>query len=692
MNYRGLIFSLIGLVGVILGIVFAVRGLHRKDEAPKVKTPERAIEDCHFPLLRAVPSDAAVILSFDGGKDAAWYLTDSASVFPTLLGEKNLRQRARFLRAASGKKMAVSLHDAGSLTPLYILDISAADSSALASLSAQADTAGLRTKLFKDGGVMLASSSETLLGTSERHLSGEISVLKNRELLAATAALPYGNAIFLSHAAASRIIRTFLSREYLTYASFLSKAAVWTGFSLPGKGKSEAEGYSVAYDNTGYQSLFAGMTPGEFHFREILPSEAISVMAIATDKPGTYLALRRKWVDACGRLSAYKESCSGAKKTLGKAADDYLTDFDLREVASVMLPSGERAVALRYGKKLPDGRDLKIYGAGYALEMLLGEQFRPQGDTLWSTVRGEWKLIGTRSALTVVSESKPLKDVAVTDNLIPAGGVFVLYNAGNAPAQVLADAFAIFARKRFGAFPRVASSFSATPSDGGVRYTIRHKGVQTAPQRVAKPSAVGSTQDSAPVPEAAPSAMEYRVRNFQTGRMNVFFQNPDNSIGLRDDAGRTLWTIPFNLPICGRVQEIDYYGTGKIQYLFAAGSRLYVIDRLGRFLPSFDVDLRKDILIGPDLYGFTDDNYDVMVLHEDNSLSLYTLDGARFPGWKDISPRETIQSLPELLTIGDEQYWKVTLSSGERYYRFGGGAPLSARKTRKLLKRNRTTT
>ena len=686
MNYRGLIFSLIGLVGVILGIVFAVRGLRRKDEAPQVNTPERAVEDCHFPLLRAVPSDAAVILSFDGGRDAAWYLTDSASVFPTLLGEKAPKARLRFLRAASDRKMAVSLHDAGSLVPLYVVDVAEADSASLARLSAQADTAGIRTALYPQEGILLASSSETLLGTSGRHLSGEISILSNRELLAATAAIPYGNAVFLSHAASPRIIRTLLSREYAAYAPFLSKAAVWTGLTLPGKGKTESEGYSVAYDNTFYQSIFAGMTPGEFRFREILPAEALSVMAIATEKPSHYLALRRRWVDACGRLGAFKESCSGARKTLGKPADDYINEFSLREAASALLPSGERVAALRYDKKLPDGRDLKAYGAGYALEMLFGESFRPQGDTLWSTVRGDWKLIGTRSALTVVSEGTPLKTVAAATDLIPASGAFVLYNAGNVPAQVLADAFSVFARKRFSAFPRVASSLSATPSDGGVRYAIRYKGVQNAPQRIAKPAS-GGAADPAPAVESAPSAVEYPVRNFQTGKTDIFFQNPDNGIGLRDPSGRTLWTASFNLPICGRVSEIDYYGTGKIQYLFAAGSRLYVIDRLGRFLPSFDVDLGKEILAGPDVYGFSDDTYDLMILFADNTLSLCSLEGTRYPGWKDISPRETIQGLPELQTVGDAQYWKVTLSGGEKYYRFGGGSPLSDRKARKLLRK-----
>ena len=689
MNYRGLIGSLIGLVGIITGIFFAVRGLHRRGEEPEVTAVERTLEECRFPLLKAVPSDAAVILSLDGSREAAWQLTDSASVIPVLLSGRNAAISPKFLRKVASERMAVSLHDAGGLTPLLIIDSAEADSARVASMLSLADTVGLSYKYLPERGLLLVSPSNTLLGSSERHLEGGISVLDNRELLSATAALPEGNAIFLSNAAAPRIIRTVLSGGYLPYASFLSKVAVWMGFSLPERSAGRTEGVATTFGNTCYQSIFASMTPGEFKFREVIPAEARSVVALATDDIARYCALRRKWLDTGARLSAYKEANSAAKKSLGKPADQYMEELGLREAASALLPTGERLLALRYQNRPADGKEPKVYKAAYALSMLFGEMFRPQGDTLWSVVHGDWKFIGSREALARVGE-KPLKGVAAASELLVDRGVFTLYNAGNNPSEVVSAAYSDPLRRRFRGAPLVASSLTAEPSAEGVRYVIRYMGVQQAPQPVARPSVTSADAAAAEPSAAAPVMTEYPVRHFQTGEMEVFFQGADHSLGLRDGSGKVLWTVPFDKPLAGRVKEIDYYGNGKIQYLFAAGTRLHVIDRQGRFVPSYSVDLGKEVLTGPDVYAFSEGEYDLMVLHTDNTLSLYTLEGAHRRGWKDISPRETVTGMPELLTVDDKPYWRVPLLSGDRYYRFEGGSALSRSKARKIEKRIRT--
>ena len=469
MNYRGLILSLIGLVVVVTGIIFAVRGIRHKDDDPNVDGVERAPGECNFPLFTAVPSDASVIFSFAGDREAAGFLTDSSSVVPVLLSG----MPRRFVKSVVSHKMAISLHDAGSLTPLMILDVAGADSAAVAGMTRLADTVGLRYHYLPAYGLLLASPSETLLGSSERHVEGGFSVLENRELRSAAAALPYGNAVFFSHAAASRIIRTMLTKTYNPYASFLSKAAVWTGFTLPGRGEQRLEGISTTFGNSCFQSIFTGMIPGEFKFTDVVPADARSVTAIATEKPVSYCTLRRKWVDADGRLSSYKEANSAAKKALGMTAEQYLDEMELREAVSVLLPSGERLVALRYQKKLPDGKDILEYKAGYALSMLFGDLFRPQADTLWSRVRGSWKWIGSRSALSMVGE-KALKE-SPDAVLIPDHGAFVFYNAGNPPSDVLAPDFAGPVRRQFRGAERIASSLAATPSEEGVRYTLSYQ-------------------------------------------------------------------------------------------------------------------------------------------------------------------------------------------------------------------------
>ena len=160
--------------------------------------------------------------------------------------------------------------------------------------------------------------------------------------------------------------------------------------------------------------------------------------------------------------------------------------------------------------------------------------------------------------------------------------------------------------------------------------------------------------------------------------MNTFYQNAQKSLCLRDENGKDLWGVPFGKDICGTACNIDYYANGKLQIIFGAGSQIYVIDRLGRYVSGFPLDLGKEILIGPDLYDFSGaKKYNIMVLHKDKTIEMYNLKGKKPEAWKGISLSETIKALPEKLEVGGKNYWVVRTSVQTLIYPFYGGEPLT---------------
>jgi len=182
----------------------------------------------------------------------------------------------------------------------------------------------------------------------------------------------------------------------------------------------------------------------------------------------------------------------------------------------------------------------------------------------------------------------------------------------------------------------------------------------------------------------------FTVRNSQTGKDNTFYQNAHLSLCLKDETGKDQWGVPFREPLCGFVENIDYYANGRIQFLFAAGTKLYLIDRLGRFVTGFPADLGKEILLGPAVYDFTGAHgYRVLVLHKDNTLEMYNLHGVKPEGWLGIRPEDRILSLPTLLPDGDRHYWKVRTSRGTLLYGFYGGEPISKKEAQTILKRTK---
>ena len=170
----------------------------------------------------------------------------------------------------------------------------------------------------------------------------------------------------------------------------------------------------------------------------------------------------------------------------------------------------------------------------------------------------------------------------------------------------------------------------------------------------------------------------FRVKNSGTGRMNLFYQNSSGAICLKEEDGKGIWGVPFGKPLCGTAHTVDYYANGKLQILFGSGSSVYLIDRLGRFVTGFPVDLGKEILLGPDVYDFNGAKaYNIMVLHKDKTIEMYNLKGQKPASWKGIALQETIKGLPERIEVGGRTYWIVRTSKQTLIYPFTGGEPLT---------------
>ena len=179
----------------------------------------------------------------------------------------------------------------------------------------------------------------------------------------------------------------------------------------------------------------------------------------------------------------------------------------------------------------------------------------------------------------------------------------------------------------------------------------------------------------------------FRVKNSGTGKMNVFYQNSHGSLCLQEEGGKGLWGVPFDGKLCGTAQNVDYYANGKLQIIFGSGSKIYIIDRLGRFVTGFPIDLGKEILVGPDLYDFNGTKaYNIMVLHKDNTIEMYNLKGRKPSSWKTITAPETIKGLPERIQVGGNTFWVVRTSIQTLIYPFSGGSALTVFKGDQMIR------
>ncbi len=679
MGKRSTIVAVTALALLIAGIVLAVLRLYRggsETPAPAEDAPAA------WSVLRAVPSDANAVWVFDGSAKAARVLADSTGFIQGFLAPDNAAFMT-FLQALGRYRIAVSLHNSGALVPLVAAQVPEADSLTL-DLAARA---GLKT--CSREGFLLASRSETFVNAAARHLEEGSSILGTRHLQDLLHATSGPAVLFLSHAQAGKLVQTYAGTAYRPYASFVKDLTAWSAWSVRDLEQDHIVLRGTALPGqsaASYFAAFAGTPSARAEFPEVLPYATSSAVSLPVDSPEAFLDARRRVEDGKGRLVAYEKAIK-TKNGRPLSPQEWFCSLQPREVVCARFRTEDgvarEALLVRSAKDLKLGAE-QVNSYRGCLPLILGERFQAT-DTLCASVNSRWTVYGDLPTIRAYADKcfleyslkNRLQDASVE---LPDG--FVAYaSLSDAPEQAR-DLFAPSLAKPLLEFVKGAGF---APASAGLDLSGERPSLRVSVDtRVLKGSKVQVLERDTTV--VVPTGL-FPVQNYSTGQTNYLYQNAHKSICLNDENGKGVWGIPFKEDLCGRVQSIDYYNNRKIQFLFCAGDKLYLLDRLGHWVNGFPVRLPKPVLLGPDAYDFTGaGGYTVMVLHRDGSLERYNLHGQKPEGWKGIQAPETVKNLPELVESKGKRYWAVRTSVRTLLYPFEGGDALIREEGGKMIK------
>lgn len=676
MSRKHVIILVVALAILAVGIAAAVATLYTsssRDAREPLRTP--AVE--RFPLLGAVPSDAAEIFCFDGSEAAQDLLRDSSGVLISIIAPKAGAAFREYLAAVGDAPTVISLHNSGTFIPLIITALKGRDPGHITGLTEIADRAGLKSAWLADAGLLLSSRSETLLGSSRRHFSEGISILDADGMAEAAALISSGNALFIDNGYLPRLAQPILTQPYRSYAAFFKTVASWTAFSLSTSDALVLTGTAVT-DDTGDYFHVLKAAPGELRFPEMLPFSTASAVALSSADLQAYIAARKRYLDVHGQLDRF-----------GKRVDSFAAQLGVREAAVARFPlegRDEEVLLIRCAKKVTSQRVLRTNGHATVPSVLYGSRFSVSDETACAGI-GDWLVIGREAVVEAYIRGElpgnTLKAWLADAGVTAFGAKNLTAAAYLSPAEVpVSDIFQPPVSKALETVltgkVRVPVTFTVAADRRSPVMTLRAREVQFS-----RTPAYEAARDTDIVVPAGP----WKVRNCGTGQVNTFYQNSSMSLCLNDENGRGLWGIPFKTPICGRVEEVDFYGNGKIQFLFASADRLYLLDRLGRYVNGFPVQLPKPVRLGPDVYDFSGvHSYRALVLHTDNTVGMYDLRGRVPEGWKGITAPETIKGLPDLVEYHGRKWWAVQTASDLLFFEFNGGEPVPKREARKMRK------
>ena len=703
MNRKTLIVCIAALV-ILTGLVIAGvavlyspgNGSHA-DDSPSLPKSE-------YKLLQAVPSDAAMLMSFSKTSDAFSYLNDSTQVFSVLLTDAGSSKspfssfvkslKSQNIGSLKGGNAVISLHYSGTLEPFMAIEAgsSSADTTAdIRRMMDAADSAGLLHRLVDCSGIadpssrlkksviLLLSPSETLLTASERHIERGTSIYDRDSFPQAVSAAGGRDALFVSHDYISKLLPVHLLRPYSGHGSFLGRYAEWSVLTIRSSSdrKISMSGSSIVSekDLAAYANVDAKVRGGETHFAEIVPSSAVFALSLSFEDLNSFEDAYVGYLDASGRKDRFNNVPKAARDSVGMTPLQWIEKMDVREVVKADVLSSETVSSvlfLRTGRGMKEPKTVQENQCRGWVSSVFGDFFAVE-DT-HCVYRDGWLVLGPADILESVGTTDLKSELASMNLEVPGKGSFVTAYFSMSKNQARLDR--IFRPAMLKAIRQSLvgiTDYAALMSVSGTSLTLDVSRASLSLSDKVSESALAVMDIQVEVPEGP-----FTVKNSGTGKNNTFSQSSNGSLALRDENGKGLWSIPFSGKICGNVETIDYYGNGKLQFLFASGSKLYLIDRLGRFVNPFPVDLGKTVVLGPGAYDFTGAHgYTAMVLHDDNSIGMYDLHGKLRQDWKGISSNEAITALPELVQVGSRKYWAVRTYAQTLIYPFYGGEPLT---------------
>ena len=688
MSRKSLILALAALFATVLALGVAIAFLYSDTMAGVKDRKVSPTEACS--CLEAVPSDAVLVVC---GSEADRTCSDLLSFMeiPDSLAAADADGALASLRRCP---MSVSLHYSGKLIPLYVFGVGNVSDVAAALLKEK--LAALGCHVETNGDFLIASGSETLVRSASRHVDSGVSVLDAPGFADAMKSVGGKDLMFVPHLQFRRLLSAAGDKALTKHSSFIERIADWTALEI-GAGDKLPVSLKGVFRCDGDQDEFTAVLEkcimSSSKVAEVLPAYTVSCVALQVSDSEAYASAYKSFMDSRQQLQSLQSKCVELERKTGVVPEELFSAFEIQEVASAVFMSegrkekvnllrvGDRNVSLIFkGNAVTSLRNYSpaVHSWAYPsfASSVFGGLFALKDESCFTFVDG-WIITGSRTAIEEYVCRNAL-DYTLSQYLADAGKPGLL----SVPSAVVAYYSLTEGRPEtlLGPMVRniVAEALDAECAPVVLAISNDKKNVRVS----ADVYALTLKKSKAPLFDRDTTVSvplgPFKVKNSHTGKSNTFYQNSSKAICLRDETGKDLWGVPLGKPLCGTAYNVDYYANGKLQILFGAGSSIYLIDRLGRYVTGFPLDLGREILMGPDVYDFSGARrYNIMVLHKDNVIDMYNLKGRKPEQWKGITAEETIKGLPQRLTLAGKDFWVVRTSIQTLIFPFYGGEPLT---------------
>lgn len=659
-------------------------------------------------LYRAIPSDAVAVLSVDKGSMLLPLAgTGDANTLPALE-----RERPATVSLHYSSKNEVSL--------LWVSQSASEAGKALPPVSYTRKRGYNGVDIYEmAGGTALAcygeltfwSRSPYVVEGAIRHLKNETSILDSPEFLELAKKSTGAGNLMVNHHQIGKLFSGVVQREFLKYSDFFLRLTSWSLFEIKHDSLFwDLAGGLVNYGEVKYySSLFSSQSPKKMEYSLMLPARTAFAVSVPFSDTDLYLERYKEFLEVHKKLGDYSYRQHLVTKENSLSPAGFVDSLDVREAVAAFCSFGGRydwVTLLRSGKgegfisgvisgMLDRDKEVAVEDfvhKGY-IGSVFGSLFGHCNEESFCRA-GNWVVVGPSDFVKAFAVGAN-KFFTLNDYLSAGAlnGFFdkesnldVYLNVSFARDSVL-NVFKPEYSAKLGArldscnFAVVTARFSGGDSQrtrADVRLYAAKLDKLPEPPASESEEIVTVTDSTIVVDNTL-----FELKDFVNGGKCYLRQNNNLSLSYLNGKKKSVWTIPFNAPLCGRVEQVDFFSNNKLQMLACTSDKLYLIDRLGRNVKGFPMQLHKSVVLGPEVFE-EDEGYGFVTLNRDNTISLYKLSKNGLDAPVNINAGEFVRELPAIKRVDGESYLFVKCVSQIKIYSLNGNQITGKEKKRKI--------
>lgn len=148
----------------------------------------------------------------------------------------------------------------------------------------------------------------------------------------------------------------------------------------------------------------------------------------------------------------------------------------------------------------------------------------------------------------------------------------------------------------------------------------------------------------------------WKFLNHNTGEWEIAVQDAMDRLYLLDGRGKLLWKRELKAPVVADLQVVDLFGNGKYQMLFNTPSHLYLIDRNGKDVNGFPVELDKASTAAVARFDYSGKSEPRLLVNSGVTLLNLDKNGKEVQGWTNPGMDSTLAGPVQHMLVNGKDY------------------------------------